>query len=285
MAVQTNSPNPPAVNSVGRQNRVDVQRKDNWWSGTLFFFVVFSAFGAWATFRAFQNGSYDTLGLPQFGGAHYLSPFYSPTIQLGLHIPIMSHVFAISPALLILPFPLSFRLSCYYYRKMLYRSYLADPLGCAVKEPAPLAGMRLKKYKGERAFPLIVQNFHRYAFFAAVIFIILLWKDTVVAFFFTGADGVEHFGMGLGTLVFLINICLLSLYTFSCHSWRHFIGGGADCYSCTVMNKTKHGLWMKVSYLNERHGLFAMMSLISVAVTDVVVWLIASGRLHDIRFF
>ena len=283
MAVQTAAPAPSSKAQGGRA--VDVQRTDNWWSGTLFFFVVFSAFGAWATFRAFQNDFYDTADTAQhlalFGGAHYLSPFYSPTIKLSFQL---GH-FNISPALLILPFPLSFRLSCYYYRKMLYRGYLADPLGCAVKEPAPLGAMRYKKYRGERAFPLIVQNFHRYAFFAAVVFILLLWKDTFEAFLFTDAGGVTHFGMGLGTLVFLVNICLLTLYTFSCHSWRHFVGGGTDCYSCSVMNKTRHGLWMKVSYLNERHGLFAMCSLISVGLVDVIVWLIASGRLHDIRFF
>ncbi len=279
MAVQTTSAAP--VSPTPTQGEPNVQRTDNWWTSVVVFFALFGAFGAWATFRAFQNDFFDTAGLALYGGAHYLSPFYSPTIKLNFHL---GH-FALSPALLILPFPLSFRLSCYYYRKMIYRSYLADPLGCAVKEPKPLGAMRYKKYRGERAFPLIVQNFHRYAFFAAVIFIILLWKDTIESFFFTGADGSNHFGMGLGTLVFLINICLLSLYTFSCHSWRHFIGGGTDCYSCTIMNKTKHGLWTKVSYLNERHGVFAMASLISVGVTDVVVWLISSGKLHDIRFF
>ena len=281
MAVQTTRPVVPGAKPRDEVGAVVAQRTDNWWSGTLFFFVVFSLFGAWATFRAFENVDYDTLGSAISGGAHYLSPFYSPTYQLGIHL---GH-FMISPALIILPFPLSFRLSCYYYRKMLYRSYLADPLGCAVKEPAPLGAMRYKKYVGERAFPLVVQNFHRYAFFAAVVFIVILWKDTYDAFFFTDPSGATHIGMGFGTLVFLADICLLTLYTFSCHSWRHFVGGGADCYSCTLMSRTRHGLWAKVSYLNERHGLFAMASLISVAVTDVVVWLIASGRLHDIRFF
>ncbi len=277
MAVQTNAPAPAAAEGKAPV----VARTDNWWSGTLFFFVLFSAFGAWATFRAFQNGFYDTAGQSQFGGAQYLSPFYSPTIQLGIHLG----KFAISPALIILPFPLSFRLSCYYYRKMLYRAYLADPLGCAVTEPEPLNSMRRKKYTGERAFPLIIQNFHRYAFFAAAIFILLLWVDTFKSFIFKDANGGNHFGMGLGTLVFLVNICLLSAYTFSCHSWRHFVGGGADCYSCSAMNRTRYGLWQKVSFLNERHGQWAMASLISVATSDVVVYLIASGKLHDIRFF
>lgn len=279
MAVQTKAPAPAAARTDGKAPIV--KRADNWWSGTLFFFCIFSLFGAWATFRAFQNNFYDTAGQLQYGGAQYLSPFYSPTFKLG--IPIGK--FAISPALLILPFPLSFRLSCYYYRKMLYRAYAADPLGCAVAEPEPLAGIRKKRYTGERAFPLIIQNFHRYAFFAAAIFIILLWKDTIVSFIFKDASGGSHFGMGLGSLVFLVNIILLSLYTFSCHSWRHFVGGGADCYSCSVMNKTRHGLWTKVSFLNGKHGSFAMMSLISVGTSDVIVWLISSGKIHDFRFF
>ncbi len=267
MAVQTQRPvvtEPAALPQI--------ERSDPWWIAPLTFFVVFSAFAVWATFRAFENNYY----YPD----PYLSPFYSPTITLGWHIG----AFAISPALLILPFPLSFRLSCYYYRKSIYRAYLADPPGCAVTEPKPLEKMRYRRYRGERAFPLILQNFHRYAFYAAVVFIIILWKDTIDAFFFPGPNG-RHFGIGLGSLIFLANILLLSAYTFSCHSWRHLVGGGVDCYSCSLANRTKYGLWQKVSFLNEKHGLWAMMSLVSVAVTDVYVWLVATGRVTDLRFF
>ena len=253
--------------------RSSLQRKDNWWSGTLGFFLLFSAFGMWATFRAFENNFYEAGNL--------LSPFYSPTVQLGIQIA----GFHISPALLILPFPLSFRLSCYYYRKSIYRSYLADPLGCAIAEPKFLAKLRFRKYTGERSFPFILQNFHRYAFYAAVVFIVLLWIDTVKAFLFTTPGTGSHFGMGIGSLVFLVNIILLTVYTFSCHSWRHLIGGGLDCYSCDALSKTRYGMWSKISFLNEKHGNWAMMSLCSVALTDVYVWLVASGRITDIRFF
>lgn len=280
MAVETSRPD------VGPPPRSkELERKDAWWIAPLQFFLLFSAFGVWATFRAFQNNYFNTFGALEFGGAHYLSPFYSPTIDLkawlGLTLP---NGWAISPALLILPFPLSFRLSCYYYRRSLYRSYLADPLACAVAEPKPLETARYKKYRGERAFPLIVQNFHRFAFYAAVVFIILLWKDAIEAFFFT-ENGGTHFGVHVGSLVFLINICLLSMYTFSCHSWRHLIGGNVDCYSCTVLNKSKHGLWQKVSFINETHGRWAMWSLVSVALTDVYVYLVATHHLMDIKFF
>ena len=40
-----------------------------------------------------------------------------------------------SPALLILPFPGLFRFTCYYYRGAYYKAFWADPLSCAVGEP------------------------------------------------------------------------------------------------------------------------------------------------------
>lgn len=254
-------------------------RTDRWWVDPLYFFLLFSAFGLWATFRAFENNYYLT--------APYLSPLYSPTIKLGWHVlnPLGSgpHFWEISPALLILPFPLSFRLSCYYYRRSIYRAYLADPAGCAVPEPKILATSRFRKYMGERGFPLIIQNFHRFAFYAAAIFVLILWKDAFDTLFFPTENGTR-LGIGVGTVIFFANVILLSLYTFSCHSWRHLIGGSVDCYSCSALNRTKYGLWTKVSFLNEKHGRWAMMSLVSVALTDVYVFLVATHTIADIHF-
>lgn len=265
-------------------NDPQLKRQDRWWVDPLIFFCLFSAFGMWATFRAFQNDFYDTAVLGM--SAHYLSPLYSPTIDLyqmsGFLLP---NGWQISPALLILPFPLSFRLSCYYYRRSIYRAYLLDPAGCAVPEPQPLWKMRFRRYMGERAFPFIAQNFHRFTFYAAAIFIVILWYDAILAFFFKGNQGGTQFGIGLGSLVMLVNVILLSLYTFSCHSWRHLIGGHVDCYSCTALNRTKFGLWQKISFLNEKHGRWAMWSLVSVGLTDVYVYLVASRAITDFRLF
>ena len=61
-----------------------------------------------------------------------------------------------SPALLILPFPGSFRFTCYYYRGAYYKAFWADPPSCSVGEPR-------KSYLGENSFPLILQNIHRYS--------------------------------------------------------------------------------------------------------------------------
>ncbi len=59
-----------------------------------------------------------------------------------------------------LPFLLGFRLTCYYYRKAYYRAFWQSPPACAVAEPHG-------KYTGETRFPLIMQNVHRYFFYAA----------------------------------------------------------------------------------------------------------------------
>ena len=86
-----------------------------------------------------------------------------------------------------------------------------------------------RPYRGETSFPFILQNVHRYFFYLAILFLCFLWYDAVRAFFFT-----EGFGIGVGSLVMLVNIVLLTTYTFSCHSLRHLVGGKLDCFSCTA---------------------------------------------------
>src|ERR1700682_1947790 len=121
-----------------------------------------------------------------------------------------------SPALVILWAPGGFRLTCYYYRGAYYKAFWADPPSCAVGEPR-------KKYLGERSFPLIIQNIHRYFLYLALVFIVLLGHGVWEAAWFG-----KGFGIGVGTLVLLINVTLLGCYTFGCHSLRHLVGGIRD---------------------------------------------------------
>ena len=243
-------------------------RHDAWWVQPLLTALVLGGFAVYATWRAFENAYYQT--------GPYLSPFYSPAIVtkwtvLGRHF---------SPALFILPFPLFFRATCYYYRKAYYRAFFWDPPACAVGEIAPR-----KNYTGERAFPFVLQNLHRYAFYGAVVILVILWWDALLAFDFKDASGQGHFGMGLGSLVFLVNIVLLSLYTFSCHSWRHLSGGCSNCFSCSAGAKVQHSIWERVTHLNENHALWAWLSLFSVVITDQYVRCLATGVFQDMRFF
>jgi hypothetical protein len=116
--------------------------------------------------------------------------------------------------------------------------------------------------------------------YLAIAFLAFLWKDAIQAFFFDG-----KFGMGVGTLVLLANICLLTTYTLSCHSLRHLAGGKLDCFSCATFGKPRFSAWKGLTFLNERHMWFAWMSLISVGFADFYVRLVSSGAIQDVRIF
>ena len=219
--------------------------------------VVILGFSVYATWRAFE-GAY-------FWASPYLSPFYSPLID------VHHRYWPYSPALLILGGPLGFRATCYYYRKAYYRAFFLDPPGCAVPE-------RKRNYSGETRFPFVLQNVHRYFMYVAIIFLAFLWHDAISAFFFPNG-----FGIGVGTLVLLVNVILLSLYFSSCHSVRHLFGGKLDCFSCVKFGAGRHATWKNLSFLNEHHMLFAWTSLFSVGFADFYVRLVASGAIRDLR--
>ena len=244
-------------------------RRDAWWIAPALTALVLGSFGVYATWAAWVNRYYEW--------GPYLSPFYSPLIQ--------TTWWPLSPAFLILIFPGAFRATCYYYRKAYYRAFFLDPVACAVGEPR-------HGYKGETKFPFILQNLHRYAMYAAVVFIFILSYDVLLAMRWpvngvlangTMAPGPREFGVGIGTLVMLINVILLACYTFGCHSLRHLIGGNVDCFSCVRGGRARFETWRGVSALNRHHMLFAWCSLFSVALTDVYIRLCAMGVLHDIR--
>jgi hypothetical protein len=178
----------------------------------------------------------------------------------------------LSPALIILVFPLGFRLTCYYYRKAYYRAFWLSPAACAVAEPH-------KKYSGETRFPLIFQNVHRWFWFAAVLVGLVLTYDTVLAF--RNEQG-EWGHMGLGTLLMLANVAFIWLYTLGCHSCRHIMGGRLRHFS---KHPVRYKAWALVSKLNARHALYAWLSLFSVALVDFYVYLLATDRITDLRFF
>src|ERR1700753_2537054 len=200
-------------------------RRDAWWVEVLPVMILLGGFGLYATLRAFEGKFYEW--------GPYLSPFYSPLIDAN------HRWWKWSPAILILGGPLSFRATCYYYRKAYYRAFFADPPACAVGESAH------RNYRGETRFPFTLQNVHRYFLYFAVIFLGFLWYDALCAFRWDG-----HFGIGVGSLVLLVNVALLSLYALSCHSLRHLIGGRLDCFSCTAFNRTSHSAWKNASRLD-----------------------------------
>ena len=252
----------------------ETTRRDAWWLQPLVVFTILGGFVVYATWAAFQNAHYT------FG--NYLSPFYSPelwgnprTAWFGAKPGWWPGLLPFSPALIILPFPGLFRFTCYYYRGAYYKAFWADPPSCAVGEPR-------KSYWGENSFPLILQNIHRYFLYVAVIFLFLLAYDVYQAMWWPDGSGGVKFGVGVGTIILLVNVCLLTSYTLGCHAMRHLVGGSHDevsksgvcdfAYSCS-------------SALNYKHQLFAWCSLFTVGFCDLYVRLCSMGIWTDYRIF
>jgi len=254
------------------------KRSDTWWMGwALSGTGLFVLFG-YLTVRAFT-------------GMHYFAdPYLSPVASPPLFTPASGYPGAVpihhawlgyfpsfwpsflpqSPAFFIPGLAIAFRATCYYYRKAYYRAFAASPPACSVKG-APL------KYRGETRL-LIFQNLHRYTLYAALLLLMVLAYDAFAALFKNG-----QFGIGVGTLVLFINVALIGGYTFGCHSWRHLVGGKLNCFTCDGGSTTRYKVWKKSTWFNQRHMLFAWLSLFWVCFTDFYVLMVSTGAIKDLN--
>ncbi|MGI8968888.1 MAG: succinate dehydrogenase [Chloroflexota bacterium] len=220
----------------------------NWWIQPVAIavgFTLFVIYSAWSVLFASGGHSWEA--------GPYLSPYYSPLLKFTW--------WPLSSAILVAWIPLAFRGTCYYYRKAYYRAFFWDPPACAIREPKPRLG-----YTGETRLPWILNNFHRFALYLALIILAVLWYDTINAFHYQ--NGLY---IGIGSVLMLANVILLTGYTFSCHALRHLVGGNVNCFSCVLGGGARHGLWGAVTKINPYHGSFAWASLISVAAVDVYI--------------
>jgi hypothetical protein len=247
-------------------------RKDRWWIEPAVTFTILTLFAVYATYAAFMNRYY-------FAGPdlhrNLIAPLDSPCLTgscvEGSHpFGVWIEAWHITPALLILIFPLGFRLTCYYYRKAYYRSFWFSPPACGVADAHG-------KYTGETKIPLILQNVHRYFFWILLLFNAILTYDAVEAFRQPGLG----IGISIGTVFLVLNATFLWLYSLSCHACRHFCGGQVKSFA---KHPIRHKLWKLVTPLNAHHMKFAWISLFGVALTDLYVRLVASGTITDPGF-
>jgi len=247
-------------------------RTDRWWLPPLISATIFSLFVIYTSIRIFIPKYY---WVDEY---HYLTPVFSPCISescvegssdFGQWLPKLP--FFIPLPFLVFPILSGFRLTCYYYRKMYYRSFWLSPPACAVAEPH-------KSYSGETRFPLVVQNAHRYFWYLASALLLINTYDAAHAFFPRSGG----FGVGLGSLILLTNVIMLWGYTLSCHACRHIAGGRLKHFS---KHPVRYWAWTKISVLNGKHAQFAWASLISVMVTDVYVMAVSAGWISDLRLF
>jgi hypothetical protein len=254
MAVETSG---RKVARVGIPGFGKTEREDRWWLGPLVAALAFLAFIVYSTIVVFAGSDY--------AWGPYLSPYYSPFFK--------PDWFPLSSALLVAWIPGVFRLSCYYYRKAYYRSIALSPAACAVSEPK-------RNYTGETAAPLSwLPIIHRWTLYLSIIVVVFLWIDAIRAFDWDG-----HFGIGLGTVIMVANVILLSGFTFGCHALRSAVGGNVRCFSCAQGGAVRYKMWRGVSALNAFHQNWAWFSLTSVALTDLYIRLVAAGVIADPHF-
>ena len=262
---------PQGVDAPGRASiTARTLRKDKWWQNPMWVAIGLSTWVLYALFRTVWQEYYF---VEEY---HYLSPFSSPCVSAscapgsqdfgiwfsGEWPPLVPF------AIFVLPFLLGFRLTCYYYRKAYYRAFWRSPVACAVPEPH-------KKYTGETRFPLIFQNAHRYFFYAAIVISAINTYDAILAF-----HSPTGFGIGLGTIIMVVNVVMLWTYTLSCHSCRHIVGGQLRHFS---RHPVRYKMWVWVSKINGKHMQLAWITLGTLALTDMYIWFVSAGLFNDPR--
>ena len=251
---------PPCFVPVEKTGLFATFRTDNWWIQPLIMGSILIGFGIYTIFVLMLE--HGTIGehkgeliYYQDKGAHYISPISSPGPKA---VPdYITELWILPVSLLFIWAPLGFRATCYYGRRVYYRALFANPIAVAVDKP-------IKSYSGENSFPFILQNAHRYFLYLAILLAILHIYHAIESFTFG-----DKFGIGVGSLLLTIDALFLSLYVCSCHSLRNLMGGNIDCLSCANYIKKKGTSW--VSYLNQFHGTYFWISLISIMLADFYI--------------
>lgn len=244
------------------------QRKDKWWVKPAIQGGFFGGFAIYTIIVLLFGG--DNFKIDEF---HYLSPIFDPEVD---HlIPVLPY--NASPAFALIWAPVGFRATCYYGRKVYYRAFFMDPAGCAIGELRTVD----QKYKGENKWPFILNNLHRYFFYAAFVLMLFHWLSFTHAIW---VDGSLRFGVGV--LILFFDSLFLSLYILSCHSCKHIVGGGLNSATGKASTIRRFRSWKFIKKLNTRHGTYFWLSMITVLIGDLYIRLGAMGILDtDWRYF
>ena len=252
----------PVINGLGRTNRVD-----NWWSQPLAMGIALTLALLYTFWRLFLH---DTGISYQLDGSTVMSPIFSPNVLewdlFGLSE--WDHPHWVNAAILVLWIPFGFRGTCYYMRRVYYRTFFASPVACWVDEPD--INKKLG-YRGEKGI-FILNNLHRYFLYAAMIIIAIKWWDVTHTLTFESGQ----YGFSIGTLVMAIEAFLLTMYVTSCHALRHLAGGMLDRWT-TGISRLRGKIFGKLSITNRSHGFWFWTSLAFVFIGDLWVLAVNEG--------
>ena len=260
-------------------------RTDGWWKGPTAMAAYLGFMIVYATWRGFMEADFwifsdfgysagvghgaGTMAIENTG-SHVLSPLYSPLVipgsgEIGTMVPVA--LAWMSPAMFILIFPAGFRGTCYYMRRVYYRTFFASPVACWVDEP------EINKkigYKGEKRL-FLINNLHRYFLYMVIPILLIKWWDITHTMTFSN----NGYGVSGGTIILTLEAVCLTFYVTSCHALRHLAGGMLDRWASGVA-KLRGALFSKISVINRSHGFWFWISLVLVFVGDA--WTIACSK-------
>ena len=259
----------PVINGLGRTDRID-----RWWSQPLVIGIGLNLALLYTFWRLFIHDSGISY---QLEGSVVMSPIFSPNILewdlFGLSS--WNHPTWVNAAILILWIPFGFRGTCYYMRRVYYRTFFASPVACWVDEPEISKKIG---YQGEKRL-FIFNNLHRYFLYAAMTILVIKWWDVTHTMTFD-----EGLGVSIGTFVMGIEAFLLTMYVTSCHALRHLAGGVLDRWT-TGIGKIRGKVFGKLSIANRSHGFWFWTSLVFVFLGDLWVLAVSEGYVSDVALF
>lgn len=171
---------------------------------------------------------------------------------------------------LLLAVPVGLRATCYYFRGFYERRLFGHPRRCVAPE-----GERWRDRVLNHPWYLRSFYVHRYFF---VLSAILMAPHLAASLETSVALWPE---LRLGNLLQWLDFVFLSLYVFSCHSFRYLLGSGVACRSC--MSAPREEGLRGQSRLNRLHGVFFWVSLGFLGLYAGFAWLHGLGLVTDLR--
>ena len=248
----SSGPSPSGVGAPGRARiAARTLRTDRWWVEPT---VTFTLLVGWLLYALISTASQRYYFVEEY---HYLSPFSSPCLSascvpasrdFGTWFGEFPPFVPLGPAGPAVPARVPADLL------LLPQGLLPLVLGSR-RRPAP-SPSRTGEYTGETRFPLILQNAHRYFFYAAIVVSLINTYDVIRAFH--GKDGgvryrarhADHAGERRLPLWAYTAVLSTPAATSSAAGCGHF-----------SKHPTRYWLWTQVSKLNTRHMQLAWTTL------------------------
>lgn len=250
----------------------DTAARTAWWATPAAQLTGLVILLGWAAWSAFQGEHVLYLE----GGRRYLSPFHSPWM-----LP------AGWPTLLVLAFPLGFRFVCWLEERARWHAVRAVPAGARADTP-----------EAHGARPGL-RRLHHVLLALSIVYLASLWNDAGHALLFEDRDGDRVPGIALGSVVILLGVLTVTLYTAACvladARFRSGASGAAETQGPLAeaagsvedeavpagLEEETAPAWDFRAWLADHRAHLAWASVIALCLADLYVRMVSMGVFAD----